>query len=155
MLALVADLSPLAQHGAHLSIMALSANAHDPLNAYLTSAAAGRLEFARAFTDFGAAVQSPVVLSDPDLLEALTEGLIASLKDFRDCWQALSPLPETAALHAQQLDVIVKTIRVERLLLQAVRNRDASATLAAQALNAEGAELNALWSDLTIDALSR
>lgn len=125
---LLADLGEVGGEGQRLVITALAADGDSPLNAYLISAAEARLQVVTAVADFGARLQTAAT---PDAALAILEELIATLEDFDDRWQELSPPSEAQELHQRQAELIANTLAGESLLMTALRDEDQTALLAA------------------------
>lgn len=149
--------------GAELLRLAASAmreRVDSPGDAYLAAATS-------FFADGGAAVASSLLalgnlttVGTDERAEAVLaiDGLITALEDVVTRLRALSPPADVAGLHQRRLDLLVRTIAVERALRDGIAGSDVtlllSATLEAQNLTDQGALFAAEWDDLLIDALS-
>jgi hypothetical protein len=160
---LIEAVGPIMGEGQRLAILALRQSSDVPLNVYVVAAieAQQRLAatldifFAR-FTETAALVETE---EDEEALFSLFEELIDIVGRLQDAWQQLSPPEEARDLHRRQADLIEAQTEVNRRLLEAYRQRDAAAALAAQQLQIDlGAEsfvIGVAWNQLIIEALSR
>ena len=96
---------------------------------------------------------------DQDALFSLFEELIDIVEGLQDAWQRLSPPEEARDLHRRQADLIEAQTEVNRRLLEAYRQRDMAAAVAAQQfqidLGVESVVIGVAWNELVIEALSR